>query len=72
MILDLIEPIKKKTDLMVGAYQVSGEYAMIKGAVLNNWLDENQCIMESLLAINRAGSDIIITYFADKIAGDLK
>jgi porphobilinogen synthase len=45
-------------------YQVSGEYAMLKAAAINGWLDEQRCVMEALLAFRRAGADGILTYFA--------
>jgi len=63
--LDIIRQVKNHVSCPVSAYQVSGEYAMIKAAAQNNWLDENESMMESLLGIKRAGADIIITYFAD-------
>jgi len=50
--------------LPIAAYQVSGEYAMIKAAVANGWLDERKVVLESLLGIRRAGADVILTYFA--------
>ena len=50
------------------AYQVSGEYAMIKAAGANGWVDEERIMMESLLAFKRAGSDGILTYFAPRVA----
>lgn len=62
--LDLIAEAKKRFDLPIAAYQVSGEYAMIKAAARNGWLKEEEIIRESLVAIKRAGADIIITYFA--------
>jgi porphobilinogen synthase len=54
------------------AYQVSGEYAMIKAAARNGWLDEERIMVESLTAIKRAGADLILTYFAKDIAKLLK
>jgi porphobilinogen synthase len=54
------------------AYQVSGEYAMIKAAALNGWLDGDRAMMESLLAFKRAGADGILTYFAPLVAEKLK
>ena len=66
--LDIIRDIKNHVSCPVSAYQVSGEYAMIKAAAQNNWINENQSMMESLLGIKRAGADIIITYFADDAA----
>jgi len=54
--------------LPVAAYQVSGEYAMIKAAGERGWLDERAVALESLIAIKRAGADLIITYFAEDVA----
>ena len=66
--LDVIREVKNKVSCPIAAYQVSGEYAMIKAAAQNSWIDENKSMMESLLGIKRAGADIIITYFADDAA----
>ena len=66
--LDVIRGVKKHVACPVAAYQVSGEYAMIKAAAQKSWIDENKSMMESLLGIKRAGADIIITYFADAAA----
>ena len=62
--LDIIAAARKRTLLPIAAYQVSGEYSMIKAAVQAGWLDEPRAIMESLLAIKRAGADVILSYFA--------
>ena len=62
--LDVIHRLRERTDLPIAAYQVSGEYAMIKAAAKNGWLDERSCMTEALLAIARAGADIIFTYAA--------
>jgi len=62
--LDIIHVLRETSTLPIAAYQVSGEYAMIKAACLNNWLEEKHIVMESLLSIRRAGADIIFTYFA--------
>lgn len=62
--LDMIRDLRERCDLPIAAYQVSGEYAMLKAAAQNGWLDEPSAIMESLLAFRRAGADLIITYFA--------
>lgn len=67
--LDIIHQVRERFDLPLAAYQVSGEYAMIKAAAANGWLDERRAAMESLLAIRRAGADMIITYFAKDAAG---
>ncbi|MFA0961468.1 porphobilinogen synthase [Roseivirga sp. BDSF3-8] len=70
--LDIIALLRETTTLPVAAYNVSGEYSMIKAASERGWLDENRCMMEKLLAIRRAGADIILTYFAKQAAGLLK
>ncbi|HSN15780.1 MAG TPA: hypothetical protein VLT61_14195 [Anaeromyxobacteraceae bacterium] len=62
--LDIIRRVRERTDLPLAAYQVSGEYAMLKAAAERGWLDERRAAMESLVAIARAGADIIITYHA--------
>jgi porphobilinogen synthase len=66
--LDIICRAKQEFDLPVAAYNVSGEYSMIKAAAQLGWLDEEKAMMESLTAIKRAGADIIITYFAIEVA----
>ena len=66
--LDIIRRVKERFQVPVAAYQVSGEYAMIMAAVQNGWLDEKKVILESLLCFRRAGSDMILTYFAKKVA----
>ncbi len=66
--LDVISAFRESTDLPVAAYQVSGEYLMIKSAAANGWLNERDAIMESLLSIKRAGADMIATYFAPEAA----
>jgi porphobilinogen synthase len=66
--LDIIRDLKNKFDLPIAAYNVSGEYAMIKAAGKNGWIDEQKVMMETLLSIKRAGADIIITYFAKEAA----
>ena len=66
--LDLVAAIRT-FGLPVAAYQVSGEYAMIKAAAARGWIDEKNVVMESLLCIRRAGADLIITYFAGDVAG---
>jgi porphobilinogen synthase len=70
--LDIIREAANTYDLPLAAYQVSGEYAMIKAAARNGWIDGDRVMMESLLAIKRAGADIIITYFALEAAKKLK
>lgn len=66
--LDVIAAARARTLLPVAAYQVSGEYSMIKAAAKAGWLDESRAMMESLLAIRRAGADLILTYFAKEAA----
>ena len=62
--LDIVRRVKTELQVPTYAYQVSGEYAMLKAAAQNGWLDEKACVMESLLAFKRAGADGILTYFA--------
>jgi porphobilinogen synthase len=62
--LDIVADVRRQFNLPVAAYQVSGEYSMIKAAAANGWLDEQTVALESLYAIRRAGADMIITYFA--------
>ena len=62
--LDIIHRLKSRFNVPIAAYNVSGEYAMIKAAGLKGWLDADRAMMESLLSIKRAGADIILTYFA--------
>lgn len=62
--LDVIRMASERYDLPIAAYQVSGEYSMIKAAAANGWIDESRIILESLLSIKRAGAKIILTYFA--------
>ena len=62
--LDIVRDVRERTDLPVAAYQVSGEYAMLKAAAERGWLDERRAVIESLTSIRRAGADIIITYYA--------
>jgi porphobilinogen synthase len=66
--LDIIWRVKEKFGMPTAAYQVSGEYAMIKAAGRNNWIDEERVMIESLVAIKRAGADMILTYFAKDVA----
>jgi porphobilinogen synthase len=70
--LDIIHRVKKEFGLPTAAYAVSGEHAMIKAAACNGWLDERAATMESLLAMRRAGADILITYAAADVAKWLK
>ncbi|TFE71804.1 porphobilinogen synthase [Methylacidiphilum caldifontis] len=68
--LDIIFQIRQKTLLPLAAYQVSGEYASIVAAGLKGWIDPKKAALESLMAIKRAGADIILTYFAQSLARD--
>jgi len=70
--LDVIAAARAHTPLPVAAYQVSGEYSMIKAAGKAGWLDESRAMLESLLAIKRAGADLILTYFAKDVAPFLR
>ena len=66
--LDIIRRVKDKFGMPTAAYQVSGEYAMIKAAGKNGWIDEERVMIESLTAIKRAGADMFLTYFAKDVA----
>jgi len=66
--LDVISRVKRETGAPVAAYQVSGEYSMLKAAGQNGWIDERQAALESLTAIRRAGADFIFTYYAKEAA----
>jgi porphobilinogen synthase len=67
--LDIIRQTRDTISKPIAAYQVSGEFAMIKAAAERGWIDEERAALESLIAIRRAGADIIITYFAKQVAG---
>jgi porphobilinogen synthase len=69
--LDILAAARAQTSLPLAAYQVSGEYSMIKAAGKAGWLDESRAMLESLLAIKRAGADLILTYFAKDAARSL-
>ncbi|HSG16958.1 MAG TPA: porphobilinogen synthase, partial [Anaerolineae bacterium] len=66
--LDILSDVGRQYDLPLAAYQVSGEYAMIHAAAANGWLDLRRTALESLMAIKRAGADMILTYFAKDAA----
>jgi porphobilinogen synthase len=66
--LDVIRAVRERFDLPVGAYNVSGEYAMIKAAGAAGWMDEHAAALESLTAIKRAGADVIVSYWAKELA----
>jgi porphobilinogen synthase len=70
--LDIIRRVREATALPVAAYQVSGEYAMLKAASANGWLDERKVALEALMGIRRAGADVILTYYARQAARWLK
>jgi porphobilinogen synthase len=65
---DIISKVRETSTLPVAAYQVSGEYLMIKSACAAGWLDERNVVLESLTGIKRAGADLILTYFAKQAA----
>ena len=66
--LDIVRRIKDEFKAPTYVYQVSGEYAMLKAASMNGWLDERACVLEALVSMKRAGADGILTYFAMDVA----
>ncbi|HEV2293432.1 MAG TPA: porphobilinogen synthase [Tepidisphaeraceae bacterium] len=66
--LDVIAAVRRAVDVPLVGYQVSGEYAMLEAAAGNGWLDHDRAVLESLTAIKRAGADLIITYYAERLA----
>jgi porphobilinogen synthase len=66
--LDVVRAVRERFDVPVAAYNVSGEYAMVKAAAARGWLDERQAALETLVAIKRAGADVIVTYWAKELA----
>lgn len=70
--LDVIQKVKAVTNLPIAAYQVSGEYSMIKAAAMQGWLNENDAIKESIIAIRRAGAKLIASYFSEQALGLFK
>jgi porphobilinogen synthase len=70
--LDVIRRVREEVELPLAAYQVSGEYSMLKGAAERGWLDERRAVIEALTAIRRAGADMIVTYYAKQAAGWLR
>src|ERR1041384_8218146 len=70
--LDIIHRVKRETGYPLAAYQVSGEFSTIKAAAERGWIDGERVMMDSLLAIRRAGADVIITYFAREAAAVLR
>jgi len=67
--LDVIRAVRERFDLPVAAYNVSGEYAMVKAAAARGWLDERQAALECLTAIKRAGPDLVVSYWTKELAG---
>ncbi len=70
--LDVLHAARERFDYPIAVYNVSGEYAMVKAAALNGWIDEKRIVMENMLAMKRAGADIIITYHAIDVANWLR
>ena len=70
--LDIIKEIRRKFNIPIVAYNVSGEYAMVKAAAEKGWIDEKKIVMENLIGMKRAGADMIITYHALEVAEWLK
>jgi porphobilinogen synthase len=70
--LDIVRRVKDEFKVPTFAYQVSGEYAMLKAAAQNGWLDHDKVMMESMLAFKRAGADAVLTYFALDVARKLQ
>ena len=66
--LDVIQRLRTATHLPIAAYHVSGEYAMLKAAAQKGWLDEKKAVLESMLCFKRAGTDVILTYYAKQAA----
>jgi porphobilinogen synthase len=69
--LDVISDVKRELDVPVAAYHVSGEYAMVKAAAANGWIDGTAVAIEQLTAVRRAGADFVLTYFARELAEEL-
>jgi porphobilinogen synthase len=70
--LDIIRQVRDTFDVPVGAYNVSGEYALVKAAAQKGWVDEKRVVLEILTGVQRAGADIILTYHAKDVARWLK
>jgi porphobilinogen synthase len=66
--LDIVRMAKDATGFPMAAYHVSGEYAMVKAAALNGWIDERRVVLELLMSIRRAGADLVLTYHAKDAA----
>jgi porphobilinogen synthase len=69
--LDVLRAVAEVADVPVAAYQVSGEYAMVEAAAANGWIERDRTVLETLTAIRRAGADIVLTYWATEVAGQL-
>jgi porphobilinogen synthase len=69
--LDVLGELRRELDVPLAAYHVSGEYAMIKAAAANGWIDGTAVAIEQLTAVRRAGADFILTYFARELAEEL-
>ena len=70
--LDIVRAAREAVDVPVGAYQVSGEYAMVEAAAARGWIDRDAAVLETLTSIRRAGADIVLTYWASEVAGLLR
>jgi porphobilinogen synthase len=66
--LDVLARLRQQTDVPLAAYQVSGEFSMVKAAAERGWIDERRVVLETLTGIRRAGADLIVTYFAKDAA----
>ena len=66
--LDIVRDVRENFHVPVAAYNVSGEYAMLKAAAANGWLDERTAVLETMTSIRRAGADIVLTYHAPDVA----
>lgn len=70
--MDIIKDISNNYNIPIVAYNVSGEYSMVKAAAMNGWIDEKKMVMENMIGLKRAGAKMIITYHALEVAGYLK
>ena len=70
--LDVLAAVRAAVSVPVAAYQVSGEYAMVEAAAANGWLDRDRVIRETLVALRRAGADLILSYWAAEVAPTLR
>jgi porphobilinogen synthase len=69
--LDIVGDLRRELDVPISAYHVSGEYAMVKAAAANGWIDGPAVALEQLTAVRRAGADFVLTYFARELAEEL-